>query len=163
VATVAAALRQRFGPADDVKVRTLDEAIAAEQRFQQTQRPVGLIFGFGVVMGVLVGIVIVYQVLSSDVADHLREYATFKAMGYARSFFLGVVFEEALILALFGFAPGLLISLALYGIVAKATDLPMIMRISQVLLVLLGTIIFCALAGAIATRRIARANPADLF
>ena len=40
-------------------------------------------------MGVLVGLVIVYQVLSTDVADHLREYATFKAMGYPQRFFLG--------------------------------------------------------------------------
>jgi putative ABC transport system permease protein len=161
-ARTAAQLRALL-PTYDSRVQTIEEAIARDQGFQSTQKPVGLVFGFGVAIGVLVGVVIVYQVLSTDVADHIREYATFKAMGYARSFFLGVVFEEALILALFGFAPGLLISLALYGIVAKATDLPMIMRISQVLLVLLGTIIFCALAGAIATRRIARANPADLF
>ena len=54
-------------------------------RFQQTKRPTGIIFGFGVLIGVLVGIVIVFQVLSTDVADHLREYATFKAMGYGQA------------------------------------------------------------------------------
>ena len=75
-------------------------------RYQQTRRPTGIIFGFGVLIGVLVGLVIVYQVLSTDVADHLREYATFKAMGYGPGFFLGVVFEEALILGIMGFMPG---------------------------------------------------------
>ncbi len=71
---------------------------AADLSYQTTQRPTGVIFGFGVAMGVLVGLVIVYQVLSTDVADHLREYATFKAMGYPHRFFLSIVFEEAAIL-----------------------------------------------------------------
>ncbi len=162
-ATVAASIRQRFGPADDVKVRTLDEAIAADQRFQQTQRPVGLIFGFGVVMGVLVGIVIVYQVLSSDVADHLREYATLKAVGYPGRFFLGIVFEEAVILGVLGFLPGLLISVGLYALVAAQTGLPMALTAARAGAVLVGTVLMCALAGALATRRLARADPAELF
>lgn len=162
-ATVAAALRDRFGPADDVKVRTLDEAIAADQRFQTTQRPVGLIFGFGIVIGVLVGIVIVYQVLSSDVADHLREYATLKAVGYPGRYFLGIVFEEAVILGLLGFLPGLLASLGLYAAVAAKTGLPMEMTAARAAVVLVGTVAMCTLAGALATRRLARADPADLF
>lgn len=160
---VASALRQRFGKADDVKVRTLDDAIAADQRFQTTQRPVGLIFGFGIVIGVLVGIVIVYQVLASDVADHLKEYATLKAVGYPAGFFRGVVFEEAVILGLLGFVPGLLASLGLYAAVAAKTGLPMEMTTARAAAVLLGTVAMCALSGAIATRRLARADPAELF
>jgi putative ABC transport system permease protein len=90
------------------------EAIAEDQRYQGTERPTGIIFGFGVVIGVLVGIVIVYQVLSTDVADHLREYATFKAMGYPHRYFIGVILEEALILATLGFVPGIVIATGLY-------------------------------------------------
>ena len=120
-------------------------------------------FGFGAAIGVLVGIIIVYQVLSADVSDHIREYATFKAMGYAPGFFLSVIFEEALILALLGFIPGVAISLALYKIVSYATDLPMEMTVPRALAVMLGTIVACTVSGAIATRRIAKANPADLF
>lgn len=162
-AVVAAALRARFGAADDVKVRTLDEAIRADQRFQTTQRPVGLIFGFGIIIGVLVGIVIVYQVLSSDVADHLREYATLKAVGYPSRFFLGIVFEEAVILGFLGFMPGLLASFGLYIAVAATTGLPLEMTAGRAALVLLGTVLMCAVAGAVATRRLARADPAELF
>jgi putative ABC transport system permease protein len=160
---VAAEIRQHFGPADDVKVRTLEEAIAADQAFQQTQRPAGLIFGFGVVMGMLVGIVIVYQVLSSDVADHLREYATLKAVGYPGRFFLGIVFEEAVILGVLGFVPGWLASMGLYAAVAARTGLPMDLTAARAGAVLLGTVLMCTLAGALATRRLARANPAELF
>ena len=111
----------------------------------------------------LVGVVIVYQVLASDVADHLKEYATLKAVGYPPRFFLGIVFEEAVILGLLGFVPGLLASLALYSAVAAKTGLPMEMTAARAGVVLLGTVAMCALSGALATRRLARANPADLF
>ena len=149
--------------AEDSAVRTVEEASGRDQRFQTTQRPVGLIFGFGVVIGVLVGVIIVYQVLSTDVADHLKEYATFKAIGYPQTFFLGVVFEEALILGLLGFVPGFLISLGLYAAAAAATGLPLAMTPARAGSVLLGTVAMCALSGALATRRLARADPADLF
>ena len=150
-------------PAYDSMVRSVDAAASADQQFQTTQRPVGMVFGFGIIIGVLVGIVIVYQVLSTDVADHLKEYATFKAIGYPQRFFRSIVFEEALALALLGFVPGLLISLGLYALVAKAASLPLAMSPGRALLVLGGTIIMCMLSGALATRKLVRANPADLF
>ena len=150
-------------PAYDAVVQSIDGAVARDQSFQSTQKPVGLVFGFGAAIGVLVGIIIVYQVLSTDVADHIREYATFKAMGYAPAFFLSVIFEEALILALLGFIPGVLISLALYKIVAVTTDLPMEMTAPRAVAVMLGTLVACTLSGTIATRKISKANPADLF
>ncbi len=160
--SVLAALRGAL-PASDTAVRTIAEAVAKDQAFQTTQKPVGIVFGFGVVIGVLVGIIIVYQVLSTDVADHIREYATFKAIGYNQSFFLGVVFEEALILAIFGFIPGMIAALGIYAAVVNVTGLPVYMPLERPFYVLIGTIFMCTLSGAIATRRLARANPADLF
>lgn len=159
---VTAALR-RAVPHDDVIINTVADTIAKDVRFQTTQRPVGIVFGFGVVIGVLVGAIIVYQVLSSDVADHLREYATLKAIGYRQRFFLGIVLEEALVLAVFGFIPGFLLSLALYGVVAVITGLPIAMTGGRAAVVVAGTLVMCLISGAIATRKLARANPADLF
>ncbi|HEX2135659.1 MAG TPA: ABC transporter permease DevC [Microvirga sp.] len=150
-------------PAYDSTARTVQEAVAKDQSFQTTQRPVGLVFGFGVAIGILVGSIVVYQVLSTDVADHLKEYATFKAIGYPQRFFLGIVFEEALILAVFGFVPGLLVALGLYAVVAAVTGLPVAMTGLRAVLVLVGTLAMCMLSGALATRKLARANPADLF
>ncbi len=150
-------------PDYDSIVRTIEQAVTKDQAFQTTQRPVGIVFGFGILIGVLVGIVIVYQVLATDVADHIREYATFKAMGYPQRFFLGIVFEEAIILAILGFVPGVIISLLLYAFVSSVTGLPLAMSGSRAVYVLLGTITMCAISGAIATRRLARANPADLY
>ncbi len=150
-------------PSESVKVQTLEDAAKADLAFMSSERPTGIIFGFGVLIGIIVGIVIVYQVLSSDVADHLREYATFKAMGYGQSFFLGIVFEEAIVLAIFGFIPGFIVSLGLYAGLSSVTSLPVAMDASRAILVFFGTLSACTISGAIATRRLAGADPADLF
>jgi putative ABC transport system permease protein len=141
----------------------MNGSAANDLAYMSTERPTGIIFGFGVFMGILVGLVIVYQVLSTDVADHLREYATFKAMGYGQPFFLGIVFEEAIILAVFGFIPGFIISMGLYFGLVSVTGLPVAMTASRAILVFLGTLTACSVSGAIATRRLAHADPADLF
>ena len=146
-----------------LRIRSYQDAAQEDLRYQQTKRPTGIIFGFGVLIGVLVGIVIVYQVLSTDVADHLREYATFKAMGYGPRFFLGIVFEEALVLGIMGFIPGLIVGTTILTLMGKITTLPLGMTPSMAMTVFLGTIIFSALSGAIATRRLGAADPADLF
>ncbi len=159
---VVARLSQAL-PEDAVKVALRTDAAAADLAYQTTERPTGVIFGFGVIIGIVVGLVIVYQVLSTDVADHLKEYATFKAIGYAQGFFLGIVLEEAIVLALLGFLPGVLISTALYAGMSAATGLPLAMDMAIAVAVLLGTVLACAISGALATRRLAAADPADLF
>ena len=161
--TAIASSLQAVLPSSDTIVRTLDGAAKHEQSYQLVERPVGIIFGFGVVIGVLVGITIVYQVLSTDVADHLAEYATMKAIGYGQRFFLGIVFEEALVLAVLGFIPGIVVSLGLYVAISSATGLPIEMDFWRPIYVLFGTIAMCCVSGAIATRRLANADPADLF
>ena len=146
-----------------LRIRSYADAAQEDLRYQQTRRPTGVIFGFGVLIGVLVGLVIVYQVLSTDVADHLREYATFKAMGYGPRFFLGIVLEEALVLGIMGFIPGLIVGTAILTLMAAITTLPLTMTPFMAISVFLGTILFSALSGTIATRRLAAADPADLF
>jgi len=161
-ALVVAGLREALGD-EPVLVRTLEEAASADLAYQTTQRPVGVIFGVGVLIGMLVGLVIVYQVLATDVADHLREYATSKAMGYPHRFFLSLVFEEALILAVLGFLPGVMLSLGIYAAMAAKTGLPVDMTALRAAAVFAGTILACALSGAIATQRLRGADPAELF
>jgi len=146
-----------------LRIRSYEDAAQEDLTYQQTQRPTGVIFGFGVLIGVLVGLVIVYQVLSADVADHLREYATFKAMGYGPRFFLGIVIQEALVLGLFGFVPGVLIGTGILALMGAVTTLPLGMTPDMAVAVFVGTVLFSALSGVIATRRLAAADPADLF
>jgi putative ABC transport system permease protein len=159
---VAARLRDLISD-KTLRIRSYAQAAAEDLSYQQTKRPTGIIFGFGVIIGILVGIVIVYQVLSTDVADHLSEYATFKAMGYPQRFFLGIVFEEALILAILGFIPGFIVASGLLAGMKAATTLPLAMTANMAGMVFVGTLIACTISGAIATRRLAAADPADLF
>jgi putative ABC transport system permease protein len=159
---VAARLRDLVSD-KSLRIRSYAQAVAEDLSYQQTKRPTGIIFGFGVIIGVLVGIVIVYQVLSTDVADHLSEYATFKAIGYGQGFFLSVVFEEALVLGMLGFVPGLAVASLLLWAMASATTLPLAMTAGMAVTVFIGTVIACSLSGAIATRRLVAADPADLF
>ena len=114
-------------------------------------------------MGFIVGVIIVYQVLSTDVNSHLREYATFKAMGYQNIYLLGIIVEEAIILAVLGFIPGFIVPLGLYQLTRNATNLPIYMTLARALTVFLMTVIMCTLSGTVATARLQSADPADMF
>lgn len=148
---------------DDAKAMTRAAFIQAEKDYQTKVTPIGFVFGFGVVIGIIVGLVIVYQILTTDVQDHLGEYATFKAMGYTQGYFLGIVFEEAVALATLGFIPGFLVSAALYKMTENAIDLPLQLSPARALFVFALTLVMCGISGAIATRRLANAQPAELF
>jgi putative ABC transport system permease protein len=150
-------------PGNDVQIMTLKQYIAYEERYLLDNQPIGFVFAFGVIMGLVVGFVILYQILFTDVNEHLSEYATFSAMGFQHSFLLNIVFEQALILALLGFAPSLLISFGLYQFTSFATALPIDMPWSRPAIVFLMTLIMCIISGTIAARRLRSADPADLF
>ena len=62
-----------------------------EKNYWRDSTSIGFIFTLGAAMGFVVGCVIVYQILYSDVSDHLPEYATLMAMGYRLLALLGVV------------------------------------------------------------------------
>ncbi|NJL35995.1 MAG: FtsX-like permease family protein [Leptolyngbyaceae cyanobacterium RM2_2_4] len=148
---------------DDLLVLTLDEFTARERNYWETGSVIGYIFGFGVMIGFLVGTVVVYQIIYTDVSDHLPEYATLKAIGYGDTYLVGVILQEALILAIFGFIPGFLLSNGLYSLFRSATLLPIGMKASRATVVLTLTVIMCVGSGAIAMRKLRQADPADVF
>ncbi|EFA71834.1 ABC transporter permease [Cylindrospermopsis raciborskii CENA303] len=163
VAQVAAALKSRLQDNQDVKVLTFPEYIKFEEAYWRKESPIGFIFSLGVAMGFVVGVIIVYQVLSTDVNSHLKEYATFKAMGYNNIYLLGVIFEEAIILATLGFIPGFIIPLGLYQLARNATNLPIYMTLTRAIFVLALTFVMCTFSGSIATSKLQSADPADMF
>jgi putative ABC transport system permease protein len=147
----------------DVLILSREEFMNYERHYWESSTAIGFIFTLGAGMGLIVGIVIVYQILYTDVADHLPEYATLKAMGYDNSYLLILVFQEAIILACLGFIPGLGISSFLYYQASKATGLPIIMTKNLALLIFILTVIMCFLSGAIAVNKLKSADPADIF
>ena len=114
-------------------------------------------------MGFIVGVAIVYQVLYSDVSDHLSEYATLKAIGYSNRSLLIVIFQEALFLAVLGYIPGFVATLGMYQLLTTLTKLELVMTVNLALTVFILTLAMCLISGAIASNKLRAADPADVF
>ncbi len=162
LASMADAVSKAIG-ATEVKVWTMPDFMEVTRDFLRVNSPIATIFTFGVLVGLFVGAVIVVQILTSDVQDHLGEYATFKAMGFKNRYLLGIVYEQSAILTVFGFLPALLLSILLYRLVGAAVAMDMNMTWSRVGWVFALTVGMCLAAGTIAVRRIYSADPAEVF
>jgi putative ABC transport system permease protein len=147
----------------DVRVMTKAAFVRHEQDFWKTSTPIGTVFGFGVALGFVVGVIICYQILYSDITDHLREYATLKAIGYRPRYFVGLVLQEALLLSLLGFFPGLVASEALYGLLGQMTGLLLELSWLRAVEVLLLTMLMCVISGLLTIRKVLAADPATLL
>jgi putative ABC transport system permease protein len=147
----------------DVNVFTKQEFIDFERNYWATSTAIGFIFTLGTIMGFIVGTVIVYQILYTEVTDHLSEYATLKAIGYTQNYLLMVIFQEAFMLAVLGYIPGFASALFMYKVARDATLLPVFMSYHRAIMVLILTILMCFISGAIAMRKLNSADPADIF
>ncbi len=148
---------------DAVHVYEREALIRREIGFWATNTPIGIIFSIGTVMGLFVGVIICYQILFTDIHDHIAEFATLKAMGYGPYYFLRFVMLQSFYLSVFGFLPGWLVSWLLYLWLAELTGLVMMLTAQRVLLVFCLTFLMCTISGALAVRKLWAADPATLF
>jgi putative ABC transport system permease protein len=148
---------------NDVLVLTHSGLVDREREHWETVTPIGFIINSGVILGLVVGCIIVYQILYTDVTDHLGEYATLKAMGYHDRALSAIVIEESAILSLFGFFPGVGLSMLVYSIAGHATMLPVKMTFLRFVLVYLLTAAMCMISGSLAMRKLRSADPAEIF
>lgn len=146
-----------------VNVFTYDELQQFEKKYWTDTAPIGFIFNFGILMGWIVGLVIVYQILFTDITNHRNEFATLKAMGYEHGYFVRVVFASAFFLTILGFIPGYLLSSGLYYLAESQMFMPMPMNPGKVLTVFACILSMCFMAGLLAIRKLKDANPADMF
>jgi putative ABC transport system permease protein len=160
---VKAVAELRAALPDDVHVFTRAEIMDKERQFWVKQTSVGTIFNFGVLVALIVGVVFVYQVISSDIANRLPEFATLKAIGHTNRYLTQVVRQQALFLAVLGYLPALAISFGLYALTAAAAHLPMSMTWPRALGVLALAVTMCTVSGLLALRKVWAADPADLF
>ncbi len=146
-----------------LKVLTRDEMIQNEFAFMRRRTPIGFIFTLGTVVGFFVGFAIVYQILYTDVANHLPQFATLKAIGYTHAYLVSVVVKSSLILSVLGYIPGTLVAAGVYWLAWKATNLPMQMTWQRGLGIFLATVVMCTASGLLAVRKLKQADPADVF
>jgi putative ABC transport system permease protein len=148
---------------DGLRIVGRQGLIDNERRFWDRNTPIGYIFNVGVAMGFLVGVIICYQIIHTNLAEYVAEFATLKAMGYRNPYFVGLVVTQSVYLALLGFVPGLAASWCLYGWLDATTGLPMILSQDRAGWVGILTLAMCILSGSLAIRKVLSADPAELF
>jgi len=147
----------------DVEILTRDKVNQREEHRWMVETPLGQIFQLGVWVALFVGVAIVYQVLSNDIANMMGEYATLKAMGYSNQYLTQVVLQQSVLLALVGYVPSVLIARILYWVVESKSGMPMYMTKEILFKVLMLAVGMCVVSGLAALRKLYQADPAELF
>jgi putative ABC transport system permease protein len=147
----------------DVAVLTPAEASQRETDSTLKAAPIGILFGLGAIAGLVIGVINGYQVLYTEVSDHLPQYATMKAMGFSDRFLHAVILAQAAVLSVAGFAVGLPAAILVDGLVAALTRLPVEVHLLTATWIGLGALIASTLAGRLAMRRVDSADPASLY
>lgn len=147
----------------DVDVLSRQEVLSRERNRWVWQSNYGLIFLSGVIVAVMVGTAIVYQVLSSEVVSLMPEYATLKAMGYRNAYLAWILVQQSLLFAVAAFFVGLGISQLLLAGTSWLSQVTMSTTRWHVVSVFVITVIMCCASGVAAVRKAFDAQPADLF
>lgn len=160
-----AALKAKFERvlAPEALVMTPQEFKQLELQFWSTNAPIGFIFQAGTGIGCFIGFIVVYQILYTDVTNHLPQFATMKAMGYADRSLLLLVIWQGFYLALIGIGLGSLLAFGAMALMKARTGIPIGPSWSRAGLLLGLTCLMCFSSSALATRKLRAADPADVF
>jgi putative ABC transport system permease protein len=161
VAAVEKAVADALPPT--LRVRSKSQFVAFERNFQAELSSAGPIFWMGTLVGFVVGMLISYQIIYTDLSDQLPQYATLKGMGFQTSYLVRVVFEQAVLSALAAYIPAWLLALVLYWLIGWFALLPLHMTLGQTAISLALTIGMCLVSAALAIRRVIAADPAEVF
>jgi putative ABC transport system permease protein len=148
---------------DDVQVLTKKELADRVKAYWASSKPVGYVFGLGTFVGFLIGITICYQLLYTDIVDHMPQYATLKAIGYTNGYLTLIVLQEALYLGVLGFLPGVFCSLAIYAVLESVSGILMRLTPGRIAVVFVLTLVMCSVSGMIALRKVINSDPAEVF
>ncbi len=161
----ASAVAERLRPllGDEARILTRDQLVEAEIAYVRSTAPIDFIFGMGAAVGFFIGFVVVYQILYTEVTNHLPQLATMKAMGFTDGYLLRLVLCQATILALLGYVPGFFIALGLYEVAEEQIQMQFSMTWQRAIGILLATLLMCAVSAVIAVRKAWAADPAEVF
>ncbi|HWD60679.1 MAG TPA: FtsX-like permease family protein [Stellaceae bacterium] len=160
-AKVATALRQKLP--GDVQVFTRQELTRHEDSYWTTRTSVGLIFGSGLLVSLIVGIMVLYQTLATQISRHLPEFATLKAIGYGDASLAAVVVIESAIVVVAAFVPAAIAAFVIYGVIRAQTLLPLAFSPANVAGVLATVLIMSVGSALLSVGNLRRADPAEIF
>jgi putative ABC transport system permease protein len=147
----------------DVRIMSKPELVAFERDFQADLSSAGPIFWMGTLVGFVVGMLISYQIIYTDLSDQLPQYATLKGMGYGTGYLVGIVFQQAALAAVAAYVPAWLLCLVVYQVIGEFALLPLRMTLAQTALSFALTLGMCLVSAALAVRRVVTLDPAEVF
>lgn len=146
-----------------VDVMTRDEAMQWERDHWVTATAIGWILAFSVFLAFTVGLVVIYQVLASDIARNISEYATMRAIGYSANAISWVILQQGMIMALLAYPMAWAGATALANMLQKMTNIPCAITPAASLAVLLMAVAMCIGSGWASIAKIRKMDPAELF
>jgi putative ABC transport system permease protein len=148
---------------NDTQVFTRPELNAHEVSFWTTRTGTGLIFGSGLIVAFVVGIMVLYQTLATQITRQLPQFATLKAIGYSNGFLNAIVLIEAILVMLVAFVPAFAAALVIYAVIRGQTLLPVAMTATELGGVLAATLLMSVISALLSLGRLRRADPAEIF
>jgi putative ABC transport system permease protein len=158
---VEQALREKLP--GELRVLSKPELEAFERNFQADLSSAGPIFWMGTIVGFVVGMLISYQIIYTDLSDQLPQYATLKGMGYGSLYLVRVVFEQAAFAAVAAYVPAWLLCLLVYRIIGDLALMPLHMTLHVTAISFALTLGMCLASAALAIRRVIALDPAEVF
>ncbi|MDX1976349.1 MAG: FtsX-like permease family protein [Pseudanabaenaceae cyanobacterium bins.68] len=157
-------LRSRLSQiSPNLKVFTPRQLINLTQTYWQERSGIGFILGLGAGVGIVVGMVVVSQILYASVADHLKQFATLKAMGASDQFLYRIILEQSLWMAILGYVPGMSLCVGLSIWTAASQGITILITPGSAIAVLGITIIMCSTSALFAIQKVMRVDPAIVF
>lgn len=126
-------------------------------------KPIGIMLDISMIISCLIGMTIILQVLSTEIANRMGEYAVLKAMGAAPALVYGVGLSQAATVSFGGLAPALVVGWIVLAVLHMKTHLNTGLAAPIVLEMCLITAVLAAAAAALVIRRVDRADPASLY
>ncbi len=145
------------------RVFTRPELVAHEVTYWTTRTGTGLIFGSGLVVSFVVGIMVLYQTLATQITRQLPQFATLKAIGYTNRYLNAIVMIESFLVMLVAFVPALGAALLVYAQVRRETLLPLSLSSSELGIVFAITLLMAAISAFLSLSGLRRADPAEVF
>jgi putative ABC transport system permease protein len=146
----------------DVRVQTRADLMEREARYFVEVKPLGIMLRAGLIIGLIVGAVALFQIMSSQVGSRMHEFAVLRAMGFAGRFVYGIGAWQLALLGLGAFLAAWLAAVPVFGYIEGVSTL--VMALDRGLFA--GAAALCmvmVLAAAAPLRRAGRADPTALF
>ena len=147
----------------DVQAYTLQDFLDFEKGYWDRSKPIGFVFAFNAVLGFAVGMLILYQILYTDVSNHLSDFSTMLALAFTYKRIRLIVFQESLFLAVIGYPIGVFGSVLLFELISSLTGLPVRMSTDRVLICFLIVLLMSSCSALMAMRKLDDANPIEVF